>query len=201
VNHVLRREAESLILPDLAAFIRGAHRPRDNDERLALAGACQARGHYAAAARLFADAFAANPGLADTAADDCARNAAAEDHLVDRIEALDGNCRYVAARCAALADSGLGAAAAAPRDAERMRPRAQARAWLRAELNAWESRVRSDERLRGLEHEALSQWRVNPDLAGVRDPKGMESLTVEERNEWLALWRDVGMALAVPGSQ
>lgn len=198
VNHVLRREAESLILPDLAAFIRGEHPPRDNDERLALAGACQARGYYAAAARLFADAFVANPGLADAAADQCARRAAAEGRLEDRVEALDGNCRYVAARCAALAGSGLGAGAAAPRDAER--PRAQARAWLRAELNAWEARVRSDERLRGLEHEALSQWRVNPDLAGVRDLKGMEGLTVEERNEWLTLWRDVGMALAVPGS-
>src|SRR5262249_5242523 len=36
ICHVLRREAESLIVPNLPAFLAGELQPRDNDERLAL---------------------------------------------------------------------------------------------------------------------------------------------------------------------
>ena len=41
ICHVLRREAEAMILPDLPAFLGGNYQPRDNDERLALLGVCQ----------------------------------------------------------------------------------------------------------------------------------------------------------------
>ena len=47
VSHVLRREAEALILPNLPAFLRGEYQPQDNDERLALVGTCQSQGRYA----------------------------------------------------------------------------------------------------------------------------------------------------------
>ena len=40
-HHILRREAERLILPDLPAFLEGKYQPQDNWERLALIGACQ----------------------------------------------------------------------------------------------------------------------------------------------------------------
>ena len=40
ILHVLRREAEGLILPDLPAFLEGTYQPRSNDERFALLGAC-----------------------------------------------------------------------------------------------------------------------------------------------------------------
>ena len=36
IYHVLRREAERLILPNLSAFLAGTYQPRDNDERCAL---------------------------------------------------------------------------------------------------------------------------------------------------------------------
>src|SRR5262249_36047547 len=36
--HVLRREAEALIFPDIPAFLEGRYQPRDNIERLALLG-------------------------------------------------------------------------------------------------------------------------------------------------------------------
>src|SRR5262249_10312261 len=39
--HVLRREAEGLLLPDLPALLGGTRQPRDRDERLALIGVCQ----------------------------------------------------------------------------------------------------------------------------------------------------------------
>jgi hypothetical protein len=65
IRHILRREAEALILPNLPAFLEGKYQPQDNDERRALLGVCQFQGLHAAAARLYADTFAASPPLAD----------------------------------------------------------------------------------------------------------------------------------------
>ncbi len=65
IYHVLRVEAERLILPDLRAFLDGKYEPRDNDERLALLGVCQATNRIGAAARLYAGAFAEAPRLAE----------------------------------------------------------------------------------------------------------------------------------------
>ena len=62
IRHVLRREAETLILPEIAAFLEGKYLPRD-DERLALLGVCQFTNRTVAQARLYADAFAADPQL------------------------------------------------------------------------------------------------------------------------------------------
>ena len=64
ICHALRREAERLIVPDLPAFLAGKYQPRDNDERLALLGVCQFTNRTVASARLYADAFAADPRLA-----------------------------------------------------------------------------------------------------------------------------------------
>jgi serine/threonine-protein kinase len=65
IAHSLRREAESIILPNLPAFMDGKYQPQDNDERLALLGACQFMNRTRAMALLYADAFAAAPSLAD----------------------------------------------------------------------------------------------------------------------------------------
>src|SRR5262249_22003379 len=109
INHVLRREAEALILPNLPAFLQGEYQPLDNDERLALVGICQFQGRYLAAARLYADAFATDPALAEDLTSACRSRAALGDrHRVGRIEELAIQCRYPAARCAALAGCGLG---------------------------------------------------------------------------------------------
>jgi serine/threonine-protein kinase len=65
IAHVLRREAEAMILPNLPAFLKGDHQPQDNDERIALLGVCQFKGLYRTAARLCADTLTADPKLAD----------------------------------------------------------------------------------------------------------------------------------------
>src|SRR5262249_7786604 len=59
------REAEQLVAFEakLPAFLKGEFQPGDTAERLGLIGVCQVKKHYAAAARLFADAFAADPKL------------------------------------------------------------------------------------------------------------------------------------------
>src|SRR5206468_3048008 len=61
VTQALRREAEALILPDVPPLRRPGTAPGPEDERLALVELCHARGLHRTAARLMADAFAADP--------------------------------------------------------------------------------------------------------------------------------------------
>ena len=42
----------------------------------------------------------------------------------------------------------------------------------------------------------LTGWRDDPDLAGRREPGALEKLSVEERKERLALWREVEARLS-----
>ena len=138
IAHIFRRQAEALILPNLPAFLRGEYQPLDNDERLAMVGICQFQGRYHAAARLYADAFAIAPALAENLASACRSRAALGDKQpVSRVEELATECRYPAARCAALAGCGLGEDGAKLDEAERARWRRQARDWLRADLAVW----------------------------------------------------------------
>jgi serine/threonine-protein kinase len=193
ICHILRREAEALILPNLPAFLRGEYQPQDNDERLALVGVCQSQGLFHAAARLYADAFAADPALAESLASDCRTRAALGDKQpVGRVEELNTQCRFPAARCAALAGCGLGEDGARLSEAERTRWRRQAREWLRADLTVW-ARTLDDGSgaARVLARKMLAQWQVDPDLAGLRESKALDKLPADERKECLALWQAV----------
>jgi serine/threonine-protein kinase len=166
ICQVLRREAEALLLPDLPALLAGSRRPRDNAERLALLGACQFEGRHAAAARLYAGAFAADPKLAgDFAAGHCSN----------------------AARHAALAASGRGADAPED-DKDRSRLREQALDWLKADLTAWGKLAEgpAEERLRV--PQTLARWRADPALTGVRDKDALAKLPEDERARWQELW-------------
>jgi len=197
VSHVLRREAEAMILPNLPAFLRGEYQPRDNDERLALLGICQFQGLDCAAARLYADAFAADPHLADDLTTECLHRAARAGELpIDRIEALNTECRYLAARCAVLAGCGLGKDGAKLSEAERTRWRNQARAWLQADLAAWAKTLDSGSPVaRDLAKKMLTLWQADPDLAGLREPSAQAKWSAHERKECLALWNEVSAAL------
>jgi serine/threonine-protein kinase len=168
VSHVLRREAEALILPNLAAFLDGEYRPQDPDERQALLGVGQGTERSLALAQVFASAFAADPRLA---------------------EALHEGHRYAAARAAARAGSGRGADAAHLGEPERARWRAQAREWLRADLAAW-AKVLDDDPTGARQgvRQQLTRWRGDADLAGLRDPAELEKLSTTERQDCHALW-------------
>jgi eukaryotic-like serine/threonine-protein kinase len=168
--HVLRREAEVMILPNLPAFLDGTCRPQDNDERLALLGVCQFTNRSLALARLYTDAFAADPHLA---------------------EDLGAGHRLNAARAAALVGCGRGEDAAGVREVERARWRQQARQWLRADLAAWGKAWDSAPEAGTRAQVALTGWRGDPDLAGLREPGALDKLSAEERKEWLALWGEV----------
>jgi tetratricopeptide (TPR) repeat protein len=197
VSHVLRREAETLILPNLPAFLRGEYRPQDNDERLALVGACQFQGLYAAAASLYAEAFEADPELAGRLTTACRYRTLREELPEDdRMEPLETEGRYLAARCAALAGGGLGKDGARLSPAERARWRRQAGQWLRADLAQWATSLDSGSELdRNLAKKMLTRWRVEPDLASLFEPNAPEELSADEQKDYLALWYEVGVVV------
>jgi serine/threonine-protein kinase len=197
VSHVLRREAEALILPNLPAFLRGEYRPQNNDERLALVGVCQFQGLYAAAARLYAEAFEADPQLADRLTTECRYRTLREELPEDdRMDPLETECRYLAARCAALAGAGQGKDAATLSATERTRWRQQARQWLLADLSQWARTLDSSYELdRNLGKRMLTRWRTEPDLAGLIEPNAPEELSPDERKDYLALAYDFDVVL------
>jgi serine/threonine-protein kinase len=168
--HVLRREAEGLILPDLLALLDGTHRPRDNDERLGLLGVCQFEGRWSTAARLYAEAFEADPKLAE--------GPYAQDH-------------FAAACCAASAGSGRGDGETAAGDPERARWRRQARDWLRADLVSLKKILGGDvPASREYLQISLMKWPLDPALTGLHDAAELARLTPAERQEWRDFWSD-----------
>src|SRR5207302_10975620 len=141
------------------AFLQGNYQPQDNDERIALLGICQARALTGAASRLFADAFAADPHLADEFTAECLRRTRAPEPPPHPIEAFNTSCRYLAARCAVSAGCGLGRDGEKLSPAERTRWREQAREWLRADLAMWAAKLDGDSPWeRSLAKRMLASW-------------------------------------------
>jgi serine/threonine-protein kinase len=176
VYHVLRREAEGMILPRLQAFLDGRYQPRDNDERLALLGVCQATNRALTLVRLYTEIFRADPPLAEDPA---------------------AGHRYDAARAAALVGFGLSKDSAGLGEAERKRWRAQAREWLRADLAAWSKLLDGGlKKTRDQVRVKVLSWRWDPYLAGLREPTELEKLSADEWKDWRALWQEVGLVLA-----
>jgi serine/threonine-protein kinase len=197
ICHVLRRQAEAKLLPDLPAFLRGEHQPRDSGERLALVGACQFENRTYAASRLFAEAFAADPALAARLEEDVrVRTTHLEMRPVGHLEELSGRCRYPAARCAALAGLGLGTDAANLDERERQRWRRQARLWLQKDLAFWTREVaHGPPQIRTLATKVLKHWQTDPDLAGLRESGALQKLQPDERQEFTMLWTEVAAIL------
>ncbi len=171
IAHVLRREAEELIVPNLAAFLKGEYHPGDNAERLELIGYCRFRKRYFAASQLYADAFAADPKLADD---------------------LKSGARYNAACCAARAGRGEGVDAKDVDDKERAGWRKQALEWLRADLALWAKRLESDKpEDRKQVAPTFRRWQTDADLSGLRDPAELAKLPADEQEACRKLWADV----------
>jgi serine/threonine-protein kinase len=172
ILHVFRREAESMILPDLPAFLAGKREPQDHDERLALLGVCQFTNRSATLARLYADAFDADSRLADNF--------------------LFGH-RFNAARAAAQAGRGAGDGANLA-EPERAKWRTQARQWLRADLAAWKKWLDGNlakAPARDLVRQSLTQWQSDAELASLREPSELLKLPADERKDCVSLWDDV----------
>jgi serine/threonine-protein kinase len=160
----------------LPAILRGETKPADAAEQRDLARLCQQyKRQYAAAARFYADAFAARPRLA---------------------EDLRTGDRYNAACAAALAGCGRGEDAAKLGAKERARWRGQALTWLRADLAARAKQLESGKpEDRADVQEQLRHWQEDADLAGLRDPDSVAKLPADEQEACRKLWADVAALL------
>ncbi len=160
----------------LPAVLKGEVQPRDAAERLGLAGVSHAKKLHHAATRLYTDAFAAEPKLAD---------------------GQGGAHRYHAACAAALAAAGQGEDASKLDAGQRARLRQRALDWLRADLalrgkqlDSGQGADRADVQLK------LRFWQNDRALAGIRDRAALAKLPAQEQKAFAQLWSDVAALLA-----
>jgi tetratricopeptide (TPR) repeat protein len=166
--------------PHLPPIARGEVDPVDADLGLEFAVLCAVKQQPAAAARLYAWAFTADPRLA---------------------AGLSGH-RYQAARVAALAAAGQGDGASLD-EREKGRWRGQALAWLRADLALWIRQFDSgNSQVRERVIAKVSRWRRDRNLAGVRDAEALARLPEAERQAWRKFWGEVdGFLTRVQGER
>ena len=153
----------------LPALLAGKVEPKDNAERFEYAIMAQIKEFNHASARLFADAFAADPKLADEPG-----------HLYDSA--------FSPVRAAA----GRGEDASKLDDHERARLRKQALDWLRADLTQYARKLATgnpEERAAVLD--ALRKWQEEPELTSIRDSAALALLPAEEKDAFGRLWADV----------
>ena len=153
----------------LPAVLQGQDKPADTAEGFRFVELCSIKKQYAAAARLYADVFVADPRSADD---------------------FQAGHRYNAACLAAQAAAGQGTDAAAVDGRRRTDLRRQALDWLRADLGAW-AKVPD----RALVQRKLKHWQQDSDLASVREPDGLAKLPASEREAWTKFWSDVANLL------
>jgi serine/threonine-protein kinase len=166
------RTAEQLVAMQnkLPQLLKGEAQPADTAERLALAHLCQEQKPGAAATRLYADAFAADPKLAGD---------------------LEAQHRDEAARAAGLAGCGKGQDAAQLDDQERARLRRLALEWLRADLALYSAIVeKGPDQARAAVQRQLARWQRDHEFAGVRGA-ALAKLPEGERPPWQKLWAEV----------
>ena len=105
--------------------------------------------------------------------------------------------RYDAACSAALAGCGQGTDRPAPDESARAALREQALEWLQADLAAWSKLAAAGPPAsRASARRHLRHWKVDRDLAGVRDRAALIRLPEAEQIRWHAFWIAVDELLA-----
>jgi tetratricopeptide (TPR) repeat protein len=175
--HLGEAEQMARLVDRLPDVLGGKDRPRDAAEHLGFARLCQRyRKQYAAAARLYEEAFAAQPDL---------------------VASPDNGLRYNAACAAALAGCGAGGDPAPLTDAERAGLRKQALDWLRADLGASHGLLdKGRDQDRSAVAQRMQHSLADSDFLGVRGPEALGKLPEAEREGWRQLWADVAATLA-----
>jgi tetratricopeptide (TPR) repeat protein len=157
----------------LAEIMAGEAQPTSAPERLALADLCRRPSHeyFATSARLYAEAFDADP---------------------NSVGEIRAEIRYSAACAAVQAGCGQGKDASKPDAAECARLRGRAVAWLRADLSGWltEMKTGTKSSRNGVIYE-MEWWQQDPALACVRGDQALAKLPEAERHEWHGLWEEV----------
>jgi uncharacterized hydrophobic protein (TIGR00271 family) len=161
---IARRLARCDGLLEIERRLSAQESPVDAADALRYAEVHRLGRRYAAAARCYAEAFAAAPHQAEN---------------------MESHVRYDAACAAALA-GGTDLS-----DDGGARVRAQAREWLVSDLRVWHDAVRRGGDDRGAADATLAHWLTDADLAGVRDAAALARLPAAEREEWRAFWASV----------
>jgi serine/threonine protein kinase/Flp pilus assembly protein TadD len=168
------RGAERLVILDqkLSAVLDGKDKPAGTRERMELAQFCrQHKQLYAAAARLFAEAFL--------------------DQRQDLMEPPLYAYRYQAACAASLAGCGLGKDAPVY-ERERASLRLQALDWLRMDQEAWSRHLEKVPDKAGTKVlQEMQSWQTDTAFAGMRGPEALAKLPEVERLNWQKLWDEV----------
>jgi eukaryotic-like serine/threonine-protein kinase len=160
----------------LTAVLQGKQAPNDDAERLQLGYRAYEKKLYASSARLYTQALANSPKLAE-----------------DR----QAGHAYNAACVATLAGCGQGQEDPAPDDAAKAKLRRQALVWLEAELAACSKVLDGGPPgRRATVVSTLKHWKADADLAGVRDEKGLAKLSADERSAFEQLWKYVDQLLS-----
>ncbi len=155
----------------LASIIKGEQAPKNNPERLQLAGRAYEKALHATAARLWAEALDADPKLR-------------EDRKLQHA--------YNAACAAALAASGQGRDDPSPDNSAKIKFRGRAIEWLKAELDLDKKILeRGNAEVRDMVVKQMIHWKKDSDLAGIRDEKELAMLPEAERSAFKQLWDDV----------
>jgi tetratricopeptide (TPR) repeat protein len=179
-NNIRESERLETLEAKLPAILNGAAQPQDEEEVLALADLCDRKSMHNAAARLYEAALAGRTNLGDP---------------------FPPARRQAAADAAALAGCGSGTDGPPPGEADRARWREKARAWLRADLAAWEKILETGSpQARAQLQSALANWKADDDLAGIRDETNLAKFSEEERIACRALWVDVDALLKKAGT-
>jgi serine/threonine-protein kinase len=169
VYHILLREAQSRIVPDLGSLVNGSRQPIDNDQRAILIAACQSAHLDRLCTQTFIDAQAVESTF---------------------IEVRRTNPRFVAA-CAS-------AALAVSRESENqhdaIKPdphtlRELTCQWLSKVLHAQVRQPPMGVNGRNWLSREFACWQRDPGLADLRDSVRLESSRPEFRSECAALWK------------
>lgn len=163
-------KAEKLVALEkkLLKMVADKGRPADLREALDLADVALRRRWSAVSARLYADAFRADPKLANRIND----------------------ARFNAAGAAALAGCGHGKDPVKPTDDERAQFRKQALRWLTAELEQLSLAAAEPDNGAAMIF-LLRHWHSDSDFTCVRDGPELKKLPEAEQAEWRKLWADV----------
>jgi hypothetical protein len=156
----------------LPKFFQGDTKPATATEGLELASLCRlpCKRLHATAARLAADAFAADAVLA---AD------------------LQKEHRYNAACSAALAAAGQADDARLLPDRVTLALRRQALAWLQADLALYAQLLQRDPNAKAAVKQQMTHWQQDTDLASARGQEALDRLPGDGRAAWRRLWNDV----------
>ncbi len=168
---LIATEQQALIAARLPAVLSGKLKPADAAESLGFAQLCYDKKLHGSSARLWTEAFQAEPKLAND---------------------MQAQNRYNAACAAALAGSGQGKDDPPLDEPAKARWRKQAIDWLKADLAAWSKVLeKGPPAARQSVSETLQHWKADADLAGLRDAAALAKLPEAEQKACRALWADV----------